>query len=487
MRYNKEYGLNLDYSSDINMIGDNVIVGNLKYGLVLGSVSNNVLRNNSMSDNQFNFYVVLARPNIGDYLNEIDPSNMVNGKEIHYIVNRENLVINSTFYPNMGYLALVNSTGITVKGLNFTGNGQALLLAFTSNSTLENLGASNNNHGIQLCSSSYVSVRNCVIANNSADGITVDNSSLNNTVVDNVIASNERGIRVVHSSQNNTISRNKITDNDKGMWIFSYSSDNMITNNFVVGNHIGISLQRVSPSKITGNTIANNTQGLFLETSGNLIYHNNFVNNTVQVETRNSSSTWDLGYSSGGNYWSDYKGEDANGDSIGDVPYVMDENNMDPYPLISFWTEADEKPPAIGFPTCFPSDDIQPYEEVTVYVAVTDVGSGLKNVTLFYTIDNGASWAELRMTYNSSCELFMAVLPVQAPETLVKYKIVACDNAGNVAIKDNSGQLFTYRVIPEFSSIFFAVSFLTTTIILLCIVKTVSHKNRCKSIKKVTT
>jgi len=482
MRCNENYGLTLDFSSDINIIVENVVADNLKHGLVLGSVSGNILRNNNMTGNQFNFYALLSLPNLQYYLNDVDPSNIVDGKEIHYIVNRKDLVINSTFYPNIGYLALVNSTRITVKGLNFTDNGQALLLAFTSNSTLENLEASNNDYGIQLCSSSYVSVRNCTITDNSADGVTIDHSSLNNTIVENVIVGNKLGIRVVHFCKNNTISTNNITNNDRGVLIFSYANDNIVTNNVIVNNQIGISLKRESPNKIVGNTIANNNQGILVETSGNLIHHNNFVNNTVQVETPYASSIWDLGYSSGGNYWSDYEDEDANEDGIGDLPYVIDENNVDRYPLMSFWTPEDNARPAIGFPTCFPSDNIQPYEEATVCVAATDVGSGLKNVTLLYAIDNSTSWVELRMAYNSTTELFVAVLQCQPPGTLVRYKIAACDMAGNVAVKDNSGRFFIYHVIPEFNSISLLLLFLATTIIVLFIVKAPATNLKRKSL-----
>jgi hypothetical protein len=35
-----------------------------------------------------------------------------------------------------------------------------------------------------------------------------------------------------------------------------------------------------------------------------------------------------------GNFWSDYKGTDSNGDGIGDAPYVIDALNRDRYPLL---------------------------------------------------------------------------------------------------------------------------------------------------------
>jgi len=94
-----------------------------------------------------------------------------------------------------------------------------------------------------------------------------------------------------------------------------------------------------SNNSICGNNVANNRYGIGLDSSSNYnsIFHNNFIDNTEQVYSYASTNVWDDGYPSGGNYWSDYTGVDADGDGIGDTAYVIDENNRDRYPLMNPW------------------------------------------------------------------------------------------------------------------------------------------------------
>jgi len=127
----------------------------------------------------------------------------------------------------------------------------------------------------------------------------------------------------------------------------SSRSNVTITKIKIRGFNYGILLYDSSNNSIIGNNItANNNEGIFLQwSSSNSIYHNNFINNTDQVHnfSPNFANTWDDGYPSGGNYWSDHNPPDTysgtyqnetGSDKMGDTPYVIDADNVDRYPLI---------------------------------------------------------------------------------------------------------------------------------------------------------
>jgi len=92
------------------------------------------------------------------------------------------------------------------------------------------------------------------------------------------------------------------------------------------------------------NNLANNKLlGIELASSpGNAIYYNNFINNSKHVVSDKQPNTWDYGFPSGGNYWSEsigvdmFTGLDQNetgSDGIQDIMHFIDENNRDNYPL----------------------------------------------------------------------------------------------------------------------------------------------------------
>jgi hypothetical protein len=80
----------------------------------------------------------------------------------------------------------------------------------------------------------------------------------------------------------------------------------------------------------------------------NIFYRNNFLHNNYGPSLYDDCF-WDNG--SVGNYWVGYNGTDADGDGIGDTPYVIDEDNVDYHPLMYPY---DIENDAIAFPARTP-------------------------------------------------------------------------------------------------------------------------------------
>lgn len=144
-----------------------------------------------------------------------------------------------------------------------------------------------------------------------------------------------RGIQVSGVS-NVTIQNMTISGAQDGVY-GQQSSDIKLTGNNIVENaEYGVNIADTTGLVVVGNNISM-TSFCGLSFSGvfqSEVYHNNFINNSLQVMV-SGSITWDDGYPSGGNYWSDYTGTDVNGDGIGDAAYVIDADNRDRYPLIN--------------------------------------------------------------------------------------------------------------------------------------------------------
>jgi len=108
--------------------------------------------------------------------------------------------------------------------------------------------------------------------------------------------------------------------------------------------------------------------------------------------------------------------------------------------------------PSIGIPSRVPEGyDVQPNEQVKVFVNVTDADSGVKNVTLYYSLNWSSTWTAIPMSYNSTSNVCNATIPGQPNGTWVWFGIGAYDNAGNYAVRDPTTLHCLYYVVPEFT------------------------------------
>jgi parallel beta-helix repeat protein len=382
---NTEGGIYLDECSS-NTLNSNIISDN-GGGIIINYGEKNTLTGNTFVANGL-FFV--------DSYNNTVQNNTVNGKPLVYLEGAADQTI-----TNAGQVILVRCARIRTEYVNASDTDVGLQLQDTKDGQIVHCDFSNNNlYGVRLRFSSNNTIANNTASSNHYDGISLEAESSNNALVSNTVFSNYGAGISVHYSNNNTIDSNTAFLNNRGIQLGGFSNGNIIANNSASSNNYdGVNYVQSSNNTLVSNTVsANNRFGIFLELSSNknTIAHNTvFANNGTGISFRDSSdniianntvsanngtgislngysnnnntiannyfnntnnaydsgnNVWNItkiqgrnivdGSWLGGNYWSDYTGQDTNGDGLGDtlLPYNSSgniTNGGDWLPLVS--------------------------------------------------------------------------------------------------------------------------------------------------------
>lgn len=270
----------------------------------------------------------------------------------------------------------IEADWVNITGFSITGGADSAIYfpRYCSHTTVSNCNIFNNDKGMysyEPCS--HTSMIDCNIFNNRY-GIVLYGAS---HVVKgcNVFSNDFQGIALYTPSSDCIIENCSVWNNrDHGAISVAVSSDHVIKNSWIFNNTLGVSfvgngINPVTHHVVTNCDISTNIYGIYLSSTlhshinitncnisdnewgvsirpysySNSIYHNNFIGNANQAKDE-STNSWDDGYPSGGNYWSDYSGVDVysgpyqnetGSDGIGDTSHSIDIENEDEYPLMN--------------------------------------------------------------------------------------------------------------------------------------------------------
>jgi len=480
------YGVHLSLFSYNNTFVNNTLRDN-DNGVYLGEfASNTIMRNNTISGGQYNFGVPLWNPgyigwwypslNTTAGLDDIDLSNTVNGKSIVWWIDQHNIRVPS----NAGYVVLINCTDITVEGLSLSNNMQNILLMNSNNTLISNNSISNSVNGIWV-KDLYFQSSNGWYFQPSVNNTIMDCTFLENGVgckveegdckfLNNTLYRNPTGIGLKHTN-NSTIAGNTVIESKLDVTykplevrIFFHPSQHWELDNDLLFDNVGGILFDGKSNMIYDNMVENSSWGISAaywtySAKGNVICHNNLINNDHQAgEPNPNSNYWDLGYPSGGNYWSDYSGTDnfsglyqneTGSDGIGDTAFFTGWTGvLDHYPLFDpYMDNIDLSISDLWVSSAVLSDNRQ-IMNISISVTNLSLEAETFNVTLRANSTTLSTFPNMSLAVGKSINVTYEwnVTDLEYGRYLINASITPAPN--ETRISDNARTVLTVHTIP---------------------------------------
>ncbi|MFH1101510.1 MAG: right-handed parallel beta-helix repeat-containing protein [Methanobacteriota archaeon] len=332
-----EFGIEIQDSSGI-VIEENVFQGNINDGIILFSSDQTIIREN-LFDSNYRFGI---HTNNAQYL-QIEQNNItgsygggliIRSQSNHALIQGNQL--DGFFVEGCSYARIMNNT-LRSFGLVLQGWTRDQWITHTIENNTINEKPIYYYANTDLPQEVPVDGGQVILAN--CSNITVQGLTI--TTVWN-------GIQLAYSSDN-TISDNTVAQNEHGIFLID-SVGNIVSGNTVEMNSYGVKLQHATSNQFFDNTIRyNSVVGLFCDSTSasNIIYHNNFIENSMWNAVTDLCNIWNMDYPIGGNYWSDYTSQypdpqDLDEDGIWDYAYhiggmygFLSQPNYDYYPYVN--------------------------------------------------------------------------------------------------------------------------------------------------------
>lgn len=327
VRMNRNCGIKIESTSDYNFVNDNVIEQNENHGIVLYSSSYNNIYNNNMTLNAASGVILYMYSNCNLIAHNTAKLNF-KGVELGAFSGNNNVSENNLVDNNYGVILDTSQNNTIFANNLICSKYYGVYLYSSPNNTIINNKIRNGFTGIFLYMSSQNLLSNNLLTNNTYN-LEVDGKNISHFInqIDTSNVIEEKPVYYLINKQNFTVPL------DAGYIAMVNCSEITVRDQSLSHNAEGVLLAYTTNTTIVANNITNNRCGIHLHSSSNnLIYHNNFVNNIRNVYTFNSINVFDNGFE--GNYWSTCSVQDSNKDGIGDIPYIIDDDSKDNFPLM---------------------------------------------------------------------------------------------------------------------------------------------------------